>query len=104
MVEGGKVGSQGIIDWTGGEPPEVSEGHHSIWRPHEGRDVLRRMSRRFNQANGRGEFVPFGSAILPIIALVDGPDIVETRTREKGRVQRMVWMVVGEDHISDRFG
>src|SRR5215472_14514084 len=96
-ITGGRVLSRGSR-----RPPQMCEGHDPIACANQGRDILWGMSRRLHQANGSRELIAFRAALLPAIALIDGPVIVETSMPKQGRVEGMIGMVMGEDHISDR--
>ena len=79
----------------------MRERHDPLACANQGRDILRGMSRRFNQANGSRDRIAFRAATVPPIALLDGPVIVETSMRKQGRIEGMIGMMMGEDHIRD---
>src|SRR5215471_3658263 len=77
-------------------PPQMCEGYDPLACANQGRDILRGVSRRFNQADGSRERIAFRAALLPPIALIDGPVIVEARMRKQGRIEGMIGVMMGE--------
>lgn len=70
LMQGSQVCRQRVFGRAGGRPPEMGEGHNALRRPHQRGNILRRMSRRLDQANGGREFIALRRSPLPAITLI----------------------------------
>src|SRR5215472_11387479 len=93
-----------ILSRSRSRQPEVRASYHSCRCAHQGRNILEAMPKRFDEADGRRDGIAFRRAKLESIALIDGPVVVKTRLWKQSRIERMVWMMMGEDHIRNRRG
>ena len=82
----------------------VGERDHAVGRAGQRGDVLAGVSRRADEPDRRRQLVPLGLPVVPAVALVDRPVVVEARVREQRGVERVVRMVVAEHDVGHVLG
>jgi hypothetical protein len=87
-----------------GVEPAVGRDHDAVRRAHDEREVLGGVSRRARDAHGRAEHPAVALGVLPLVAPVDRPVVVDGGVREQPGVHRVVGMVMAEDHLGDVLG
>ena len=104
LVKQVRVGRVGILDRLLRVPPQVGEHDQALVGVHQRRDVLRGVTRRFDQADRRRQLEPLGLAVDPEVVAVPRPVVVDPGLREQGGVQRVIGVVVREHHVGDLLG
>src|SRR5262245_2631167 len=94
----------GILGRALGVPPDVGEGHDSLGCAGQGGDVFGRVSRGADEPDRGGYLPPLCVAVGPEVAIVDRPVVLVARVGAERGVDRVVRMVMAEDHICDLVG
>src|SRR5579871_6886183 len=101
QVQRRHIRAERVFKWPGRRPPQVRKRYDSIRCSYQRRDILRCMAWRLDQAYGGRELVALSRAALPVVSLIDRPVIMETCPRKERSVERVVWMMMREDHIGN---
>jgi hypothetical protein len=82
----------------------MGEHHEAVLGLDGGRDVLGRVPRRLEQPDRRRQLEPLGLPVDPQVVAVPRPVVVHPGLREQRGVERVIGMVVRQDHVRDRGG
>ena len=80
-------------------PPQVGHRVHGVVRLDDERRVLRGVARGQPQRGGRREVVAVAVVVEPQVVAVARPEVHDLRVREQRAVDRVVGMVVAEEHV-----
>ena len=95
---------KGVDFGSFGGPPQVGARHQAVLGADERGDVLDTMPWRRQQLHRRGELVTVSRRDRSTRRFVDGPMVVKLCLGKEGGIERVVGVVVTENHVGDGAG
>ena len=88
------IGAQPIVVRSLSIPPKMGEGDQLVSGPHHGGDVLGGMPRGLPECHVGRYLKALGRPVVPSVALVDGPMVVNPGVGKQRDVDRVIRVVV----------
>ena len=85
-------------------PPQMRQRRYTVGRRDESRDVLGCVARCLYEPYRARQLEAFSGPRRPDVSLVDRPVVVHPCVGKESDVDRVVGMVVADDHVGDRTG
>src|SRR5438876_11302062 len=93
-----------VLRLADGKAPGVRAGHHAAIGLDQPGDVLRRMAGRYEETDMGRRMKAVAAVVEPQVAAVGCPRIHHVGVREEGGIERVIRMVMGEEHVRDLAG